>query len=469
MGAVYEARHQKLDRRVALKTLHPEYAGSRDSVARFFNEAKVLSRLEHPSIVQVIDFGQADDGTAYLVMEYLRGESLAHRFQAVFSRGERISPSTAMQFGWQIADTLAIAHSQGIVHRDIKPENLMLVADAVAPGGERVKILDFGIAKLTDERDKNGVKTDTQAVMGTPLYMSPEQCSGAGGVDAKTDVYALGCVLYQALAGRPPFLAEGAGQLIGMHLFQEPQPLSRHAPKAPSAVVDLIHRLLTKDKTKRPSMSEAADSIGRISSKLTGAGVLIRSRAPAVTDPDATQNLGGTPASTTLGQSIGQHDVARRSRIRLFGLAVCSLVLVASMTFIVRRSIVKPAAPPNDTRLEQPITAPSPPAQISWTIETTPTGATILDAAGKSLGITPWHVEQNAEAGSISFIVRKNGYQDEQLQIKRDENTIRKLTLTKNVVTIKRAEPTKSTRVEPRALPKEKAAPPKNNKVGYED
>lgn len=118
MGAVYEARQEPLDRRVALKTLHPEYAGNKDAVARFFNEAKILSKLEHPSIVQVSDFGNATDGTAYLVMEYLRGQSLGRRIRELSARGERLAVVTALQFGFQIADVLAIAHAQGIVHRD---------------------------------------------------------------------------------------------------------------------------------------------------------------------------------------------------------------------------------------------------------------------------------------------------------------------------------------------------------------
>lgn len=149
MGAVYEARHEALERRVAIKTLRPEYARDEQAVARFFNEARVLSRLEHPSIVQASDFGQAPDGTAYLVMEYLRGQSLARRISLLQERGERLSVVAVLQLAWQVADVLSIAHRQGIIHRDLKPDNLMLVADPASPGGERVKVLDFGIAKLT--------------------------------------------------------------------------------------------------------------------------------------------------------------------------------------------------------------------------------------------------------------------------------------------------------------------------------
>lgn len=137
-GAVYGARQEPLDRRVALKTLHPHHARDKEAATRSFNEAKVLSRLEPPSIVQVSDFGQTADGTAYLVMEYLRGESRARRFRSLFARGERLPTAAALQIAWQVADVLAVAHEQGIVHRDIKPANLMLVADPIAPGGERV-------------------------------------------------------------------------------------------------------------------------------------------------------------------------------------------------------------------------------------------------------------------------------------------------------------------------------------------
>ena len=167
MGTVYEARQESLDRRVALKALHPEYARNQEAVARFFNEAKVLSKLEQPSIVQVSDFGHTPEGIVYLVMEYLRGESLARRLRNLAERRERLPTVTALQFAWQVADVLAVAHAQGIIHRDLKPDNLMLVADSVAPGGERVKVLDFGIAKLTNLSDRGSVKTDTQAVMGT--------------------------------------------------------------------------------------------------------------------------------------------------------------------------------------------------------------------------------------------------------------------------------------------------------------
>lgn len=358
MGAVYEARQEPLDRRVALKTLHPEYAGDKEAVARFFNEAKTLSRLEHPSIVQVSDFGSAADGTAYLVMEYMRGHNLGHRLRDLAARGERLPVVTALQFSFQIADVLAVAHVQGIVHRDIKPDNLMLIADAVAPGGERVKLLDFGIAKLTHDGDKGGVKTATQTIMGTPSYMSPEQCAGAGGVDTKTDVYALGCVLYEVLAGRPPFVAEGSGQIIGMHLFQPPPALASLAPKVPAEVAELVHRLLTKDKSHRPTMSESADEIGRLLARQTGGGSVVRSRHVGNTDPNASYVAVAPSPGTTLGRSIGQQVIGMPRRTLALGAGVVCLVGFG-LLLISRWNTSQPVRP-LPTTTSPPATVPTP-------------------------------------------------------------------------------------------------------------
>jgi serine/threonine protein kinase len=186
----------------------------------------------------------------------MHGQSLARRVRDLAERSERLPIAMALHICVQVADVLGMAHAQGIAHRDIKPDNLMIVGDPVAPGGERVKVLDFGIAKLSDV--VGGVKTATDQVMGTPAYMSPEQCAGAGGVDAQTDVYALGCVLYELLAGRTPFVADGAGRLIGMHLFQEPPLLLSVAPQVPRAIAELVHRMLRKETLQRLTLALAA-------------------------------------------------------------------------------------------------------------------------------------------------------------------------------------------------------------------
>ena len=495
MGAVYEARQEPLDRRVALKTLHADYAKSQDALARFFNEAKVLSRLEHPSIVQVSDFGTTDDGTAYLVMEYLRGQSLGRRIRTVGEQGERLPLLTALQLCFQIADVLAVAHAQGIVHRDLKPENLMLVADPIAPGGERVKLLDFGIAKLTNGHEKGGVKTATHQVMGTPAYMSPEQCSGAGGVDARTDVYALGCVLYEVLTGRPPFIAEGAGQLIGMHLFQEPPPLLSLAPKVPQTVSAFVHRLLTKDKTLRPSMSEAADQIAKLLSKIPGGGPMVRSRPQAVTDPDATRPLAVVPHVTTLGKSIGQ-QVSDSSRSRY--LLAAGVVFAGGIgLFLMQRTIAPPiiqdhavvvhattdpAAEIAPKPVISAITPPMPTApmkdgidnptkaanrrEILWKIESVPPGCSVFDEKGRLFGDTPLALLRSSEPGTLVLWVRKPGYVDAKLNLHRDQSEEKQITL------IQRAPPVESARPPQKkntSAPQSSTPPPSFNKrIGYE-
>ena len=362
MGAVYEARQEPLERRVALKTLHADHAKSKEFIARFFNEAKVLSRLEHPSLVQVSDFGHAADGTAYLVMEYLRGQSLGRRIRDLSERGERLPVETALHVCVQVADVLEMAHEQGIVHRDLKPENLMLVGDPVAPGGERVKVLDFGIAKLTD--DRGGVKTATDQVMGTPAYMSPEQCAGAGGVDAQTDVYALGCVLYELLAGRTPFVADGPGRLIGMHLFQEPPTLLSVAPQVPTEIAELVHRMLRKEKTQRPTMKETARELARHLSNQTGGTFAARPKVEPTADADETRVIPKVSQVSTIGRSIGQsvkQPTRTKSGLALWGGAGVLAMVVATALWVSTRPesppTVKPpvlATPPSSAETVEP-------------------------------------------------------------------------------------------------------------------
>lgn len=419
MGAVYEARHESLDRRVAVKTLHAEVAANQTAVTRFFNEAKTLSRLEHPSIVQVSDFGTAPDGTAYLVMEYLRGDSLGKRLRAFEAKGERLPLGPALQICWQVADVLAMAHSQGIVHRDIKPENLMLVADSVAPSGERVKVLDFGIAKLTGDNERGVAKTDTNALMGTPMYMSPEQCSGAGRVDDKTDVYALGCVLFQALAGRPPFQAEGAGELIGMHLFQPPPLLSELAPKLPAAVVELVHRMLIKDKSLRPDMATTAHQLGRLLAQVTGNASALASQTQWRAESSTGAELARSAQATTISMSAGQSTASQRKRrsILIAGAVALVLMTVALGAYTrlrgpraaVETSVSASVGGSGTTSvavvgpdLKVPV--------VRWRIDTEPSGAFVVDNSGKVIGVTPWAHEQEAAEGLTVFRLKLGGF-----------------------------------------------------------
>jgi len=245
MGTVFRAEHTLIGRVVAVKVLNPEMSANRDVVNRFFNEAKATTTINHPGIVEVFDFGFLPSGNAYLVMELLTGETLAQRMRA---RG-RFAEGEAAMLMRGVCTALAAAHAKGIVHRDLKPDNIFLVPDLESPLGERTKILDFGIAKLTDV-GLAGSATRTGAVLGTPTYMSPEQCRGTGNVDHRADLYSIGCILYELVSGRPPFVNHGAGELIGSHLFVEPEPVSRHAQVSPE-LERLIMSLLAKQPEQR--------------------------------------------------------------------------------------------------------------------------------------------------------------------------------------------------------------------------
>jgi len=244
MGSVWLAEHQLLGSRAAIKVLLPDFSKQDKIVQRFFDEARAATRIRDPGIVTVLDFGW-HNGDAYLVMELLVGETLSQRLGHF-----TLPPHTAVRYIQFAGLAMAAAHARGIIHRDLKPDNLFIVADPAVPGGERIKILDFGIAKLLDRgSDTNHHSTVTGSIMGTPAYMSPEQCRGAGEIDHRTDIYALGCVLFQLLCGRPPFVAPTPGDMIASQLRQDPvAPSSVVADGTISPELDaLVLRCLAKD------------------------------------------------------------------------------------------------------------------------------------------------------------------------------------------------------------------------------
>jgi eukaryotic-like serine/threonine-protein kinase len=246
MGEVYQGRHRYIGRDAAIKILRPELSRDERVVKRFFTEARATAAIRHPGIVEILDCDISPSGQAYLVMEYLRGEDLAHRIAKV---GElSLDTPLIVDLARQIAAALASAHGLGIVHRDLKPENIFLV-EGPTP---LVKILDFGVAKLLYGNGDAHDKTRTGSVLGTPMYMAPEQCRGAGTVDQRADIYALGCVLFEMIARRPPFVRGGAGEVLIAHISEVPPRLSSLAPATPVALDELVADMLAKDPAARP-------------------------------------------------------------------------------------------------------------------------------------------------------------------------------------------------------------------------
>jgi tRNA A-37 threonylcarbamoyl transferase component Bud32 len=266
MGVVYAAEHVELGHRVAVKVLRKHFTENADIVQRFFNEARAATRVRHPGIVQIFDFGRLADGTVYFVMELLEGVSLGD----VLENG-LLPESYAAALGRQVAGALGAAHAVKIVHRDLKPDNIVIVRDPDVGLGERAKVLDFGIAKLVDMQASVSLRTQTGSVMGTPYYMSPEQSRGAGDIDHRSDIYSLGCILFEMVCGQPPFLSDGLGEVIGMHQFvAPPRPSALNA-----AVSDQLEAIILRTLEKKPddryqTMEELAQALTPLATGASG-------------------------------------------------------------------------------------------------------------------------------------------------------------------------------------------------------
>ena len=247
MGAVVGAVDTQLEREVAIKILSPQAARDSEATARFLQEARSAVRLHSEHVVRVYDVGTLDDGRPLMVMEMLRGADL----EVLLANEGPLSLDDAVTYILEAADAVAEAHALGIIHRDIKPANLFLSRQA--DGRVRIKVLDFGISKRTSSKSAPPMSlTQPALLLGSPMYMSPEQLRSAADVDGRADVWALGVVLYELLTGDPPFVADNIPELSGIILFEEPQPVSsRCRRKLPAGIDGVLAKALAKDREQR--------------------------------------------------------------------------------------------------------------------------------------------------------------------------------------------------------------------------
>ena len=312
MAEVHLGRDARLGRSVAVKMLRPDMARDPSSQARFRREAHSAASLNHPSVVAVYDTGEdefAGNPVPYIVMEYVEGSTL----RELLTSGRKLVPERALEIVDGVLDALAYSHQQGIVHRDIKPANVMLTK-----AGD-VKVMDFGIARAV--ADTGATMTQTSAVIGTAQYLSPEQARGEQ-VDARSDVYSTGCLLYELLTGQPPFVGDSPVSVAYQHVREEPVPPSRLDPDLPSSADSIVLKALTKDREER---YQNADEMRRdIAAALAGRPV---APPPA---PAATQHIERTAAAATSTFPVVSDTDPRDGRGgREFGYALLALAVLA--------------------------------------------------------------------------------------------------------------------------------------------
>jgi serine/threonine-protein kinase len=270
-GNVWEAENVLVGRRVALKVLHPSVASRPDMQQRFLAEAKLSAKLAHPNVVDIYDLGRTDDGTPYIVMELLDGETL----EKMLRRRRRLPAQFACELMMQVLGTLVAAHKLEIVHRDLKPANIMLVYPT--PDRPLVKVLDFGVAQGIKAEGPGG---ESGMLFGTPEYMAPEQATGAF-VDARCDVYAAGAILYELIAGVPVFSGDTPAVVISRVLASPPEALHKHAPDVPRDLEAIVMSALAKSpKARPPSAKEMSGMIARFATKGHTADALQLSERP---------------------------------------------------------------------------------------------------------------------------------------------------------------------------------------------
>jgi serine/threonine-protein kinase len=434
MGAVYLAEHPGIGRRVAVKVLHKQYSGDEQLLGRLLNEARAANAIRHPNIIEILDSGMRQDGVPYLVMELLEGESLGQRLRGT----GRLPIRDAIDFTLQTSSALGAAHKKGIVHRDLKPDNLFIIghnpdeSNRLTPSGpvERMKVLDFGIAKLQMPQPGDSVKTRTGTLMGTPIYMSPEQCRGTKTVDHRSDVYSLGVIFYEMLVGQPPFVSDGFGELVNMHLNVPPQSMRAQRPEISEQLDSIVLKMLAKNPEDRYAdmqsftaalkLAQSGAVVAGSSPDLAGTPPPVAAPAPRPAKPQVTtfRTGMGEVVEETLQTGNGKRNKVIAGAVAVAVLGVGVFVLTSGSKEQTHAAVPPPKPAPVATPAPAPKPVPTPapvakpPVKASVTVRlaTDPQGAKVLDAAGGLvLGTTPFTMSR-PKGAPLKVRLEKDGY-----------------------------------------------------------
>jgi tRNA A-37 threonylcarbamoyl transferase component Bud32 len=401
MGAVYLAEHPVIGRKAALKVIHPQHSRNADVVARFVNEASAISRVGHEHIVEVTDFGRTDGGDFYFIMEYLEGRSLAE----VIAAQAPFPPERALAVATQIADALAASHAHGVIHRDLKPENIFLVPRGEEP--DFVKVLDFGLAKLVHDDGTAPHETRAGIVMGTPYYMSPEQCEGAREIDGRADVYALGVVLFEMLTGKLPFGGGSEGEVLMKQMTMLAPAVRSLVPDLPPTLDAIVRRALAKKPAERyPTMASLGEAL------LAPEGHVPPIELPADADASGVMRAARPMSRAEIKLHRVQQPVLGRlhpARRRRMGRAVSSIGLAAftslalsaggTLWWINRRTAASAPA------------AELTPRTIALSFSSDPDGATVVGPDGAVLGTTPLSIQIARLETPVAYVFEKAGFE----------------------------------------------------------
>jgi serine/threonine-protein kinase len=336
MGSVFEARHIQLGRRLAVKTLKKELCKDEGAVARFMREAQTAAAIESEHIVAVTDVGQTDQGVPFIVMEFLQGLTLA---DALRQQG-RFAPERTAYLVIQVCRALAAAHDKGVIHRDMKPENVVLVARE--DGSELAKVLDFGIAKVHDQFGDQSSDTPkltaTGTTLGTPYYMAPEQARAEKDIDQRVDIYSTGAMMYELLAGVPPFVGDSFAAIVIAAATRDPTPLDVHRPDLDPQLAAVVHRAMARDKQDRiPTARDLAEALEPFTGMALSSSMpafRIGSQSGAAVAPTAAQTGVGQTASPVVVNTNETTVTKSKQGVIVAALAAIAIVLVSAISAV---------------------------------------------------------------------------------------------------------------------------------------